>query len=88
MLRRLKEEAVSFYLTADDDGALFIDNTCEIPFGGVPGIEKTQSMPLTTGYHSILVLISQTSGGAVARLEYSSLSQSKSFVTELYHNPA
>jgi hypothetical protein len=79
------DDVYTFYLTADDDGALYIDNTCVIGLGGVPCIEKTGSMSLATGYHSIWVLISQTSGGAVARLQYSSPLQTKRFVTELYH---
>ncbi|OPY27912.1 MAG: PA14 domain protein [Methanocella sp. PtaU1.Bin125] len=78
------DDNYKFYLTVDDDGALFIDNMAVISLGGTPGIEKSGTIGLAAGYHAIRVIAYQTTDEAYVRLEYES-SQPRTFVTQLYH---
>ncbi|HMK48072.1 MAG TPA: PA14 domain-containing protein, partial [Methanocella sp.] len=83
------EADYTFYLTSDDGSYLTVDGAQVIDNGGLHSpLMRQATKHLTPGYHDIDVKMYQHAGQAVARLEYSSPSISRQFITQLYHVPA
>jgi len=82
------ETDYTFYLTSDDGSWLDIDGSPLIDNGGDHGpTEKSVTVHLTQGFHTISTRMYENGGGAVILLEYSAPGISRQIASNLYHTP-
>lgn len=79
-------DTYTFSLTSDDGSWLWIDEGLVIDNGGYHGVAtKTGTIPLSSGYHHIVVMMFQHYSLAVAQLQYSSPTMPLQQVTNVWH---